>query len=61
MKEKIKCPKCGSDKVKEVEGKDDFLSHKGEGKFAKKAYIKMKQKYLCLEKKCGYKWEKDLN
>jgi len=31
MKEKIKCPKYGSDKVKEVEEKDDFLSHKGEG------------------------------
>jgi transposase-like protein len=61
MKEKIKCPRCGSDQVKKVEGTDDFLPFKGEGEPVRKAKEKTKQKYICLEEDCGYEWEGDLD
>lgn len=60
MENEIKCPKCGSSNVKKFEEADDFLSYKGEGEAAKKQKNKIKQKYICLENNCGYKWEKNL-
>ena len=60
MEKEIKCPKCGSAHIKKVEGVNDFLSYKGEGEPAKRHIKKTKQKYICWEKDCGYKWEEDL-
>ena len=54
------CPKCGSINIKKVEDENDFLSYKGEGDSVKKYINKTKQKYICLERNCGYGWEEDL-
>jgi len=60
LKKEIKCPKCGSANIKEIEDKNDFLSYKAEGEAVERQIEKTKQKYLCLEENCGHKWEEDL-
>lgn len=54
----IKCPNCGSDKIKRLEGEDDFLHVKPEGEPARKQknYIN-KNKYYCLNCRC--EWDGD--
>ena len=62
-KKEIKCPKCGSTQIKEVEGVDDFLPYKNPEvleKDVKKLKIKTKQKLVCLEEECRHEWEEDL-
>ncbi|MDD5696901.1 MAG: hypothetical protein PHO90_02940 [Candidatus Pacebacteria bacterium] len=58
MEEKIKCPKCDSKDIKEVDSPEDFLSWKPEGETAGKGKVKTKQKYFCHN--CNYNWEENI-
>jgi hypothetical protein len=58
VKNNKKCPKCGFDKIKEIDSPEYFLLWKPEGKIAKKAKSKIKQKYYCHN--CYYGWEEDI-
>jgi len=54
----IKCPNCGSDKIKKLEGEDDFLHEKLEGESARKQQnCSNKHAYYCLE--CGCEWDRN--
>jgi len=51
----IKCPNCGSDKIKKLEGEDDFLHVKLEGEPTRKQKNCIKKNaYYYLE--CEYEW-----
>jgi len=55
----IKCPRCGSNKIKQSENEDNFLHVKPEGEPAKKQKNNINQKtYYCLN--CSHKWDKKI-
>ncbi len=48
------CPKCGSNRIKNEEGIEDFLHVKREGEPDEKAKNCNKNKYFCWD--CEYRW-----
>ena len=52
----IKCPKCGSDKVRVAD--NNFAYRKEEGQPAKKTNDDFRKRYcFCLETDCGHEWQ----
>jgi len=61
MTKEIKCPKCskcGSINTKKFEDKDDFLPCESENEPVRRAKIKTKQRYYCLD--CNHAWDEGL-